>query len=171
MQLQGLSAGNRTRVLWITRPVLYHRATEAVADNLGANSVYIYIMYMYIYRTRTQAHGNGFCSSAGIERWSRDPGSRVQFSAGGLGVVIFATCPSWVLKWISFWHSNLPYIKKTYTQIHIVGMNCIIWRFRAFTCEASCTMLIVKLNPFMGFDIFTVYVVLWTLKCSRWRRV
>ena len=32
MQLQGLPAGNRTRVLWITRPVLYHRATEAVAD-------------------------------------------------------------------------------------------------------------------------------------------
>ena len=24
MQLQGLLAGNRTRVLWITRPVLYH---------------------------------------------------------------------------------------------------------------------------------------------------
>ena len=36
MQLQ-------TRVLWITRPVLYHWATEAVADNLGASSVYIYI--------------------------------------------------------------------------------------------------------------------------------
>ena len=24
MQLQGLPAGKRTRVLWITRPVLYH---------------------------------------------------------------------------------------------------------------------------------------------------
>ena len=34
MQLQGLPAGNRTRFLWITRPVLYHWATEAVADNL-----------------------------------------------------------------------------------------------------------------------------------------
>ena len=43
MQLQGLPAGNRTRVPWITRPVLYHWATEAVADNLGASSVYIYI--------------------------------------------------------------------------------------------------------------------------------
>ena len=43
MQLQGLPAGNQTRVLWITRPVLYHWATEAVADNLGASSVYIYI--------------------------------------------------------------------------------------------------------------------------------
>ena len=41
MQLQGLPAGNRTRVLWITRPVLYHWATEAVADNLGTSSVYI----------------------------------------------------------------------------------------------------------------------------------
>ena len=44
MQLQGLPAGNRTCVLWITRPVLYHWATEAVADNLGARSVYIYIL-------------------------------------------------------------------------------------------------------------------------------
>ena len=43
MQLRGLPAGNRTRDLWITRPVLYHWATEAVADNLGASSVYIYI--------------------------------------------------------------------------------------------------------------------------------
>ena len=46
MQLQGLPAGNRTRNLWITRPVLYHWATEAVADNLGASSVYIYINEM-----------------------------------------------------------------------------------------------------------------------------
>ena len=41
MQLQGLPAGNRTRDLWITRPVLYHLVTEAVADNLGASSAYI----------------------------------------------------------------------------------------------------------------------------------
>ena len=47
MQPQGLPAGNRTRVLWITRPVLYHSATEAVADNLGASSVYMYI-HVYI---------------------------------------------------------------------------------------------------------------------------
>ena len=40
MQLQSLPAGNLTRVLWITRPVLYNRATEAVVDNLGASSVY-----------------------------------------------------------------------------------------------------------------------------------
>ena len=52
MQLQGLPAGNRTRVLWIARPVLYHWATEAVADKLGASSVYnlgassVYIMYI-----------------------------------------------------------------------------------------------------------------------------
>ena len=42
MQLQGLPARNRTRVLRITRPVLYHWATEAVADNL-ARVQYIYI--------------------------------------------------------------------------------------------------------------------------------
>ena len=28
-----------------------------------------------------------------VERWSRDPGSQVQFPAGGLGVAFFATCP------------------------------------------------------------------------------
>ena len=45
-KFQGLPAGNWTRVLWITRPVLYHWATEAVANNLGASSVYIYINEM-----------------------------------------------------------------------------------------------------------------------------
>ena len=33
-----------------------------------------------------------------VQRRSRDPGSRVQFLAGGLGVAFFATGPSWVLK-------------------------------------------------------------------------
>ena len=33
-----------------------------------------------------------------VERWSRDPGSRVQFPARGLGVAFFATGPGWVLK-------------------------------------------------------------------------
>ena len=50
-----------------------------------------------------------------VERWSRDPGSRVQFIAGGLGVAFFVTGPGWVLKWISFWPSTLPYVKKTST--------------------------------------------------------
>ena len=31
--------------------------------------------------------------SQSVERWSRDPGSRVQFPAGGLGVAFFATGP------------------------------------------------------------------------------
>ena len=37
-----------------------------------------------------------------VERWSRDPGSRVQFPAGGLGVAFFATGPGWVLKCLFF---------------------------------------------------------------------
>ena len=37
-----------------------------------------------------------------VEHWSRDPGSRVQFLAGGLGVAFFATGSGWVLKCISF---------------------------------------------------------------------
>ena len=44
-----------------------------------------------------------------VEHWSRDPWSRVQFPVGGLGVVSFATGPGWVLKCISFRHSNLSY--------------------------------------------------------------
>ena len=35
--------------------------------------------------------------------------------ARGLGVAFFATGPGWVLKFISFWHSNLPYFKKHLT--------------------------------------------------------
>ena len=46
MQLQDLPAGNRTRELWITRQVLHHRATEAVADNLDVSSLYINEMVM-----------------------------------------------------------------------------------------------------------------------------
>ena len=42
-----------------------------------------------------------------VEHWSRD-----QFPAGGLGVAFFTTGPGWVLKYISFRHSNLPYFKK-----------------------------------------------------------
>ena len=49
MQLQGLPAGNRTSVLWITRPVLSHWAIEAVADNLGTSSVYIIQYYIITY--------------------------------------------------------------------------------------------------------------------------
>ena len=36
-----------------------------------------------------------------VERWSRDPRSRVRYPAGGLGVEFFATGPGWVLKSIS----------------------------------------------------------------------
>ena len=45
MQLQGLLAGNRTRVLWIIRPVLYHWATEAVSDEF---SIYVNEMVMQV---------------------------------------------------------------------------------------------------------------------------
>ena len=56
-----------------------------------------------IYRTRTQAHAATASVAQSVERWSRDPESRVQFPAGGgLGVAVFATGPSWVLKYISF---------------------------------------------------------------------
>ena len=37
-----------------------------------------------------------------VERWSRDPGSRVKFPARGFGVAFFTTGPRWVLKCISF---------------------------------------------------------------------
>ena len=47
-----------------------------------------------------------------VEHWSRDPGLRVRFPAGGLEVAFFAAGPVWVLKCISFWRTNLPYFKK-----------------------------------------------------------
>ena len=65
--------------------------------NITGITTYIYS----IYRTRTQAHGTGFCRSVGR--------ARVQFPVRGLGVAFFATGPGWVLKCMSFWHSNLPY--------------------------------------------------------------
>ena len=48
MQLQGLPAGNRTRVLWITRPVLYHWATEAVGTLPTTWARVQYNLYLFI---------------------------------------------------------------------------------------------------------------------------
>ena len=39
---------------------------------------------IYICRTLIQGHGN---VDQSVERWSRDPVARVQFPAGGLGVI------------------------------------------------------------------------------------
>ena len=50
-----------------------------------------------------------------VERWSRDPGSRVRFPAGGLAVAFFATGPGWVLKCISFQHSKVKSTVKSIT--------------------------------------------------------
>ena len=47
MQPHDLPAGNRTRVFWITRSVLYHWATEAVADNLGVGDNYTTLTFIY----------------------------------------------------------------------------------------------------------------------------
>ena len=44
----------------------------------------------------------GFCSSVGRALVYRDPGSRVQFPAGGLGVAFFATGPRLGLKMYIF---------------------------------------------------------------------
>ena len=48
MQLQGLPAGNRTRVLWITRPMLYQLSYRSRCRQLGREfSIYIYYTYIY----------------------------------------------------------------------------------------------------------------------------
>ena len=50
MQLQGLPAGNRTRVLWITRPVLYQLSYRSRCRQLGREfSIYI-LMRSCIFR-------------------------------------------------------------------------------------------------------------------------
>ena len=70
------------------------------------------VLWLGINRTRSQAHAGTTSVTQSVERWSRDPGSRVQFLARGLGVAFFATSPGWALKFISLGHSNLPYFKK-----------------------------------------------------------
>ena len=56
-----------------------------------------------------------------VERWSRDPGSRVQFPAGGLGVACFPTGPSWVLKCTVYLSDRL--VKKT--RLRLVFSTCL----------------------------------------------
>ena len=56
--------------------------------------IYIYIyIHIYIYKTRTQAHTATASVAQSVERWSRDPGSRVQFPARRFGVAVFANGP------------------------------------------------------------------------------
>ena len=65
--------------------------------------IHIYI-YIYIYKYTEPAPNCTRTASVvqSVERWFRDPESRVQFPARGLGVALFATGPGWVLKCISF---------------------------------------------------------------------
>ena len=51
-----------------------------------------------------------------VERWFRDPGSRVVFTVGGLGVSFFPPGPGCVFKCISFGQSSSPYFKSIYLQ-------------------------------------------------------
>ena len=59
-------------------------------------------IYIYIYTLLATKLTATASVAQSVECWSRDPGSRVQFPAGGLGVAFFATGPGWVLKCISF---------------------------------------------------------------------
>ena len=58
--------------------------------------------YIYIYTELAPKLTATASVAQSVERWSSDPGSRVQFPAGGLGVAFFATGPGWVLNCISF---------------------------------------------------------------------
>ena len=56
-------------------------------------------IYIYIYTEPAPKLTATASVAQSVERWPRDPGSRVQFAfkpAGGLGVAFFAT--GWVLK-------------------------------------------------------------------------
>ena len=73
-----------------------------------------------------------------IERWSRDPGSRVQFPAGGLGVAFFATCPGWVLKLYLFdtrIYLTLNYLVYIYIILHPSSLS---HNNHIFTCSIFC---------------------------------
>ena len=58
----------------------------------------------------SEVGGNAATASVvqSVERWSRDPGSLVQFQAGGLGVAFFATGSSCVL-WLDGIVSKIPH--------------------------------------------------------------
>ena len=58
-------------------------------------SVYFTGITTYIYISCTEL------AAQSVERWSRDPGSRIQFPVGGLGVAFFEAGPSWVLRLVS----------------------------------------------------------------------
>ena len=69
------SGWESNRALWITRPVLYHWATEAVADNLQVQYIYINKTVMLVkYKGILIIFGiyTGFCSSV-VEHWSSNP--------------------------------------------------------------------------------------------------
>ena len=51
-----------------------------------------------------------------VERWSREPGSRVQFPAGSLGVAFLATGPGLGLKMYIFVTLEFTLLKKIYLQ-------------------------------------------------------
>ena len=103
-------------------------------------------IYIYIYRTRTQSSRQRPLQLS--RYWSRDPGSRVQFPAGDLGVAFFATGPGWVLKCISFRHSNLPYFK-----IHLSVHN-----------ECKCQILSLIIIPLYFIVVFLVLIKIFNIR-------
>ena len=54
---------------------------------------------------------------------SRDPGERVRFPAGGLGVAFFATGPSWVLN--VYLHDTQIYLTLKILHLLTTGINLI----------------------------------------------
>ena len=86
------------------------------SDRMIPNIIFNILLYFtsittYIYTELSPKLTAAASVAQSIECWSRDWGSRVQFPAGDLGVSFFATGPSWVLKCMFFWQSNLPYFK------------------------------------------------------------
>ena len=80
---------------------LYFTSTTCIYIYIYTELFCIYI-YIYIYTELAPKLTVTASVAQSVERWSRDPGSRIQFPAGDLGVAFFATGSSWVLKCISF---------------------------------------------------------------------
>ena len=109
----------------------------------------IYIQYIYTELTPKLTAMASVAQS--VEHWSRNPGSRVQLPARGLGVAFVVTGPGWVLKCIYFWHSNLPYFKNNLS----VDNKCkcqilsLIYPTTLFMLASSTLLKLVNSTLFM----------------------
>ena len=107
--------------------------------------IYIYI-YIYIYTEIVPKLTATDSVAQSVERWSRDPGTRVQSPAGGLGVAFFVTGPCCVLKCINYWHSNLVAIK-TSNFLSLASFFAVFLKLDNILTQVFVTLFDVHNSP------------------------